>query len=378
MLDRANIEWVEAIPVSQITPKAIQWLWPNRLALGKLAILDGDPNLGKSLVTLDLCARITTGRPFPNGSPSPGPANVLVINGEDGTEDTVKPRLAALQADLDRVFVVHRKECSGSSLLLRLPSDVAVLARLIEQTGAKLVVIDPIVAFLDPGVQVASDASVRQALQPLIDLAQRFQCVILLVRHLNKTASHAAMYRGGGSIGFVGVCRSAWLVARAPKNPRQCILAEVKNNLAGPQTSLRYEVVAPAGEVARVNWLGLCSLNADQVLAIAAKSRMGTAIVRATEFLQVFLKDGPRISGEIWEAAGECCFGERTLGKAKKQLKVASKKCYVNDRLVSYWLLPGQEIPAHTRLHESEEYSIEPYLEQLRQRYPPGTPIDHL
>src|SRR5882757_7458235 len=95
-------------PLNRITPCRTEWLWPWRLALGKLAILDGDPGLGKSLVTLDLCARLSTGRPFPDGSPSPGVYNAIVLNGEDGDEDTIGPRLQALGADLERVFVPHR------------------------------------------------------------------------------------------------------------------------------------------------------------------------------------------------------------------------------------------------------------------------------
>jgi putative DNA primase/helicase len=90
-------------PVSQLVSRPLTWLWPGRLALGKLAILDGDPGLGKSLVTLDLCARLSTGRPFPDGSCCPGVGNSIVLNGEDGAEDTIRPRLQALGADLERV-----------------------------------------------------------------------------------------------------------------------------------------------------------------------------------------------------------------------------------------------------------------------------------
>src|SRR5438105_8681917 len=93
-------------PVSQLTARSLDWLWPGRLALGKLAILDGDPGLGKSLLTLDLCARLSTGRPMPDGSPGPDVASSVVLNGEDGGADTVAPRLEALGADLDRVFVL--------------------------------------------------------------------------------------------------------------------------------------------------------------------------------------------------------------------------------------------------------------------------------
>src|SRR5881227_3238974 len=102
----ASLPWVRA--VSQLTARPVTWLWPGRLALGKLAILDGDPGLGKSLLALDLCARLTTGRPFPDATaahPPVQPAAAVVLNGEDGGADTLCPRLRTLGADLDRVFL---------------------------------------------------------------------------------------------------------------------------------------------------------------------------------------------------------------------------------------------------------------------------------
>ena len=88
--------------VSQVRPREIAWLWPGRLGLGKLAMLDGDPGLGKSLLALDLCARLSTGRPFPDGAPGPGTGTAIVLNAEDSEQDTIHRRLQALGADLDR------------------------------------------------------------------------------------------------------------------------------------------------------------------------------------------------------------------------------------------------------------------------------------
>src|SRR6059058_1055070 len=96
-------------PFSEVAARPVSWLWPGRLPLGKLAILDGDPGLGKSLVALDLCARLSTGQPMPDGSSGAGPASALVLNGEDDDEDTIRPRLEALGADLGRVFVLPRE-----------------------------------------------------------------------------------------------------------------------------------------------------------------------------------------------------------------------------------------------------------------------------
>src|SRR3954468_6184115 len=112
-------------PISELTPRPFAWLWEGRLALGKLAMLDGDPGLGKSLLALDLCARLSTGRPFPDGSPGPGVANSVVLNGEDGAADILGPRLQALGADLARVFVLDHDD--DLSAPLRLPTETAAL-----------------------------------------------------------------------------------------------------------------------------------------------------------------------------------------------------------------------------------------------------------
>src|SRR5262249_16598634 len=146
--------------------------------------LDGDPGVGKSLVTLDLCARLSTGQPFPDGSSGPGPSNSIVLDGEDNADDTVRPRLQALGADLERVFRLDRATLDGQPR--RFPALTGILNQALARTGARLLVINPIMAFLGLGVHSNSDQSLRRALFPLLQLAGKYQCVILLVRHLNK------------------------------------------------------------------------------------------------------------------------------------------------------------------------------------------------
>src|SRR5579859_2122500 len=137
--------------VSQLTARNVAWLWPGRLALGKLAILDGDPGLGKSLITLDLCARLSSGRTLPDGGPGLGPSDAIVLNGEDGDEDTIRPRLQTLGADLDRVYVLKRaRDDRGEPI--RFPAHADALDEFLTRTGARLVVIDPIMAFLEPSI----------------------------------------------------------------------------------------------------------------------------------------------------------------------------------------------------------------------------------
>jgi hypothetical protein len=363
-------------PVSQLTARSIDWLWPGRLALGKLAILEGDPGLGKSLVALDLCARLSTGKPFPDGSACPGAGSAIVLNGEDGEEDTIRPRLQALGADLERVFVLARNRAATGEPL-GFPAHADVLDQAVAQTRARLVVIDPIVVFLGPGVLDGSDRSVRRALLPLARLAEGHGCAVLLVRHLNKRGGSRAVYRGGGSIGFLATCRSGWLVVRDPHDPGRCILAQVKNNLAPRQPSLAYRVRPQESGPPTLGWGDTKDWTADQLLAAGAGAASATGRDRACDFLAAFLAGGPRTSREVWAAAREQDLSERTVERAKREIPVRSVQVGKGAERLSYWLLPGQQLP-ETVLAEDSSPDLEPWLAPLRDRYPPSTPLDEL
>jgi hypothetical protein len=358
--------------VSDLEPQPVDWLWPGRLALGKLAILDGDPGLGKSLVTLDLCARLSTGRPFPDGSAGPGAGTAIVVNGEDNDRDTTRPRLQALGADLERVFVFRR---ANTAVPLCLPEHTALLDEALARTGARLLVIDPIMAFLGPGVLAGNDPSVRRALLPLAQLAERYGCVILLVRHLNKAFGGRALYRGAGSLAFLSACRSGWLIAPDPQQPERRVLAQVKNNLAPPQPSLAFTVLTPADTPPVLSWLGPTALTADAVLAGPAAGPAPGPRQRAREFLAHVLAEGPRTPREIWGEARAAGLAERTLHRARKDLDIRSVRVEAEGRPVCYWLLPGQQLPAAVRGHD-EAADLDALLAALRERFPPSTPLD--
>ncbi|HTU18767.1 MAG TPA: AAA family ATPase [Gemmataceae bacterium] len=337
---------MELSAVGDLKSRPVSWLWPGRLARGKLAMLDGDPGLGKSLVTLDLCARLSRGQPFPDGPARSGPAASLVLNGEDSAEDTIRPRLQALGADLERVFVLHAGDGPGAEPL-QLPEHTAVLDDALKQTHARLLVIDPIVSFLGVHIQSGNDASVRRALAPLAQLADRHGTAVLLVRHLNKSPGRSPIYRGGGSIGFLAACRSGWLIARDPEQPSHCALAQVKNNLAPPQPSLAYQVESAKSKVLSLSWLGPTDWTAAQLLAGVPRNppQRLTPREQARDFLEGFLRDGPRTSRQIWHAALPLGLTERTLERAKQELSIRSVRVYADGDRISYWLLPGQELP---------------------------------
>jgi hypothetical protein len=359
--------------VSQLVARSVNWLWPGRLALGKLAILDGDPGPGKSLLALDLCARLSTGRPFPDGSPSPGPANALILNGEDGEEDTIRPRLLSLGADIDRVFVLDQEDDSAG--LIRLPAQLGPLDEAVRKTQARLVVIDPIMAFVDQSVVTMSDQSVRRLLYPLSRLADRHQTAVLMNRHLNKKSAGCSLYRGTGSIAFLAACRSGWLVARNPDSPATCVLAQLKNNLAPPQPSLAYQMQLQADGPPTLSWLGESSLTADKLLGGRAAGPLPSARERARDFLLGFLEDGPRTTREIWQASQEQDISHRTLERAKAELQVRSCRILVDGLPVNYWLLQDQAVP-FPGSSKDDPNSLEAWLAPLRAKYPPPTPLD--
>jgi putative DNA primase/helicase len=357
---------VELCRMCDLRTQFIEWLWPRRLALGKLALLEGDPGLGKSLLTLDLCARLSRGWPLPDGSGVMEPGNALVLNAEDGDADTVRARLVALGADLARVFVLAGAGMSG--VPIRLPSQCPLLDEALTRTKARLVILDPLLAFLDSGVIAGNDQSVRRALTPLAALAAHHNCCVLMVRHLNKRGGRHALYRGGGAIGLLGACRSAWLVGRDPVVAGQCVLAQVKNNLAASQGSLGFRVVAESGAIG-LSWLGPSPWSAEQVLAGLSR---GAARLQARAFLLSALESGPRLVREIWSEGQRQGLSARTMRRAGQDLSIASQRVEHDGRHENYWLLPGQEVPAEAFGGED----LEAWLGPLREKYPSATPLD--
>jgi hypothetical protein len=353
------------LPASQVVDERVAYLWPGRLPLDYLTILDGDPSLGKSLITLDLCARLSTGRPFPDGAPSPGPATSIILNAEDGAADVLCPRLRAMGADLSRILVWRPQP--GEPLLL--PAHAHVIHDALEEYHAALVVVDPLFAFLDPRVMAASDQHVRQALAPLADLARGYHCNFLMVRHPNKSRLANALYRGSYSIGFSALCRSTWLVGRHPEEPKRAVLAQVKNNLDPPQKSLAYAIVARNGQPA-LDWLGPCTWTADDLLR---SNRAAPVLRRAADLLTNLLKDGPKAYRELARAARLQGVSTRTLDRARRLLKIDTVRTGPFTHCqTTYWVAEGQEIPRH--LKNPNDIDLEPWFQALRQKCAPHEP----
>jgi len=359
-------------PFSDITPRPVTWLQQHRLARGKLSLCDGDPGLGKSLITLDLCARITTGRPFPDGSPAVKPADVIILSGEDTADDTVWPRLRAMDADLNRVFRFN-SEFFRQQGPFRLPTHSGKLDTALSKHDAAFVVIDPITVFFDSSIHIHNDASVRRALSPLAELAERHSCHITMLRHLNKSGHFSAIYRGGGSIALLAASRSAYLCAPHPDDPLRSVMAEIKNNLAPRQPSLTYRIKLHESGYPVIDWLGQSELTANQLLVAAGiKPSLPTPADRAIDFLRAFLEDGPRSTLDICEAGKEQGLSERTLQRVAKNNKIQFKTAWCNNRRLTFWYFDGQRLPPEIDPPDPDRDLVMAALDEVDRQFPPN------
>ncbi len=323
--------------MADVVPRAVRWLWPSRIPLGKLTIIDGDPGLGKSLMTLDLAARTSIGAPMPDGKRGDveGPAGVVLLTAEDDPEDTIRPRLDAAGADCSRIVILEAIEdietaSDGTEKRSRrLPTleDVEAIEIAIRRIGAVLVVVDPVMAYL-AGTDSHIDADVRRVLVALAALAQRTGVAIVVVRHLNKSGGGNPLYRGGGSIGFIAAARSGLLVAPDPQDAsgRRRIVAATKSNLSELPSALAYQVGQTETSIF-VDWLGQSDQTAKTLLSepVEVDDDDG-ALGEARDFLRALLAAGAVDARTVQREAREAGIAEHTLRRAKPSAGVVTTR----------------------------------------------------
>ena len=334
------------VRLADVTPEAVEWLWPGRVPLGKLSILEGDPGLGKSTAALDLAARASRGEPLPGGGLF-GPCPVVLLSAEDGLGDTIRPRLDAAGADVARIFALRAVVAAdGAESLPTIDGNLDAIADAVRKTGARLVVIDPLMAYLGGDVNTYRDQDVRRALAPLSKMADDTGAAVLVVRHLTKGGGAASIYRGGGSIGIVGAARSALLVAKDPEDEERRIVASVKSNLSKPPASLAYRVEEAPNGAPRLSWEGEVEITANELLAAQApEAEGGRPRDEAVSFLARYLASGPRFSDAVLRDAQAARISEKTLRRAKETLGVVAVKAGFSGAWK--WRLPedGHEPP---------------------------------
>lgn len=319
---------------SSVDPEDITWLSTGRLAAGKISVIDGDPGLGKSQITTDWAARITTGRALPgmvgwtDDEPVNKPRNVIMLSAEDGEGDTIVPRLIAAGANLDRVFFMDMVIEDGSTYLPTLDANMADIENQIEATNAALLIVDPLFAYIGGGVDTGKDHHIRNVLSPLKATVERNGTAVVVLRHLNKAMGMATLYRGGGSIGIIGAARVGLIAFKDDEDQegKRRILAIQKSNLAEDPPSLMYRVVGVnGGKVSRIEWLGETHKGVEAMTVGADRGDKAEAS-EAEVWLANVLAEGPIDAVEIYRLGQKQGFSQRTLRRSKDAVGAFSQR----------------------------------------------------
>lgn len=326
-----------------VDPERVRWLWPGYIPFGKVTVVDGDPGLGKSTILIDIAARISRGCPLPNGKRH-RPMGTVLLMGEDGAADTIVPRLINAEADLTKIAVRDTYTSSKEQEIPpAFPSDIPRLKEDIIEAQAGLVVIDPVMSYLDPDINSNNDQQVRRALMPLAQLAEETGAAIVLLRHLNKSTGGSALYRGGGSIGFVGVSRSALILARDPEETGRVVLASTKTNLGPPPPSLHFRLAGCPNGAARIEWEGHSAYTADTLMQEQGNDDRGTALDEAVAFLRDLLAGGPELSTAVQRSARDAGIAWDTVRRAQRKLRIVPQKAKTQDGKWT-WALPAEDV----------------------------------
>ena len=325
---------------AEIHEHPTRWLWGDRIPLGAITTLDGDPCSGKSTTTCDLAARVTTGRAMPECDATIPPAGVVLLQAEDSLGTTVLPSLRAAGADMDRIRLFDRSLFVGQPLTL--PDDLPLIETAVGDVNAKLVVIDPLTAFLSGNAN--SDMSVRKTFGPVAAFAERCDLAVVVVRHLRKTGARNPLYGGSGSIGIIAAARAGLFVAGDPDSDDNYrhVLAQSKGNLSNA-TSLCYRTVKHADGTVTVEWLGPSRHTAEDLSAANAVGDDHSALLEAQQVLYSILSKGQLPANDVIRLAKRAAVSERTLKRAKHDLGVHSWKFGSGSGSRWFWELPEDE-----------------------------------
>ena len=319
-------ETVKIIRMSDVKLTPVEWLWKPYLPFGKLSVLQGNPGEGKTYFAMHLAAACTNGKLLPNMERMK-PFNVIYQTAEDGLGDTVKPRLIEAGADLDRVLVID-----DSEVQLTL-SDERIEKAIIEN-NARLVIIDPIQAYLGADVDMNRANEVRPIFMRLGQVAQRTGCAILLIGHLNKAAGMQSLQRGLGSIDIAAAVRSVMFIGKLKHDPTMRILTHEKSSLAPPGVSLAFSL----GDEGGFRWVGEYDITADEMLS-GIEPQRETKTQQAKDLICALLAGGKQVlSEDIDKAALERGIPGRTVRDAKRELGDALKSKIVEGRKKVFWM----------------------------------------
>jgi putative DNA primase/helicase len=341
--------------VSDIEARSVQWLWPRRIARGKLTMLAGHPGLGKSQLALCVAAIVTSGGLWPVDGTQAEQGSVLILSAEDDPGDTIRPRLEAAGADLTRCRVIEAAQDIGRDGKPRrrgfsLVDDISRLDAELQRLGdVALVIIDPVTAYLGT-TDSHRNAEVRAVLTPLAELAAKYRVAVLAISHLRKSQAGDAVLQVTGSLAFAAAVRAVYIVARDPNDPLRRLLLPAKNNLGDDRTGYAYRIepVSLMGgiDTCRIVWeADAVTVTADEALAVRDRGSVTVPPKRdaVAQWLAGILVDGPVAVNELRREAEAVGYSWATVRRAHQALGVTTEKTGYDDGWA--WRLPEAAPP---------------------------------
>lgn len=324
--------------MSDIESRSINWLWPGRIAKGKVSMIVGNPGLGKSQVCASLTSVVSNGGQWPVDRAQAQRGSVVILSAEDDPEDTIRPRLEAAGADLSKIFILdairtETPEGADGKRGFDLTLDIARLGAMLHQLGdASLVIIDPVTAYLGDA-DSHKNAEVRALLAPLAEMAANQQVAVIAVSHLTKAAGMDALLRVQGSIGFAAAARAVWGVAKDKDNPSRRLFMPLKNNLGTDTNGFAYSVegiTLPESDIetSHVMWESqIITQTADEIFGQPDQTHdERRSLNDAKDFLRSLLDQGPVLKNDVQRDADGAGHSMATIRRAQQELGIEAFK----------------------------------------------------
>lgn len=330
MVEKQNVE-LKLIHMEDVVSKEVEWLWYPYIPYGKITIVEGDPGEGKTTLVLKLAAALSMGLPLPcDDYKEYEPIHIIYQTAEDGIEDTIKPRLVKAGADCSMIRVIDETDKELSMTDDRLEQAII-------ETGARLIILDPIQAYIGATVDMHRANEIRPVLKHLGIIAEKHNCAIILIGHMNKASGSKSTYRGLGSIDIQATARSVLLVARLRDKPNIRIMAHDKSSLAPAGDAIGFEMTEDNGMVC----IGPYDITIDELLS-GNEGRGKKKLDIAENFIKEYFGINKVIpSNEIMMEAAKRSIKRNTLLSAKKKLGITSDKEKAEDGTIYWtWIMP--------------------------------------
>lgn len=330
MVEKQNVE-LKLIHMEDVVSKEVEWLWYPYIPYGKITIIEGDPGEGKTTLVLKLAAALSRGLPLPSDDDKEyEPIHIIYQTAEDGIEDTIKPRLEKAGADCSMIRVIDETDKELSMTDDRLEQAII-------ETKARLIILDPIQAYIGATVDMHRANEIRPVLKHLGIIAEKHNCAIILIGHMNKASGSKSTYRGLGSIDIQATARSVLLVARLRDKPNIRIMAHDKSSLAPAGDAIGFEMTEDNGMVC----IGPYDITIDELLS-GNEGRGKKKLDIAENFIKEYFGSNKVIpSNEIMMEAAKRSIKRNTLLSAKKKLGITSDKEKAEDGTIYWtWVMP--------------------------------------